>query len=610
MLSSDSLGISDDLHTSIYEQEKTLIRQGKYVNAQALPDILKVTNSTAVVEVCTLLAGEDYAIVPFTHNTPFMSGGRDQAWHKDDNGPFNLRKQRHHQLIQLEMLYFPQAVKMDMGPTATVPYSQYWTFDHEENFENFAGADHLDFDYQLSGMEAIPVSGPKSDYSRSDIVNRNTAHDRRMSEAVTDLKWPLCQTFEVGPLDAGSVILYSHNLIHRGNHRRDDYSLWKENPRFMWRFWIYRTHEPNRKTNYIPVDWLASDVDSMTGQNLSEVNEDMVSVWRTQHRWLETGQFAGQQETETQVDELVNQLACEGDELEPQRIGAAYQLAEHRERKSALAVLIDAMRSERECTRRAGLFGVLAMGPDASQELLTLSQSKHRWVRRAATFALGTVGEMNEAVVQTLSSRLLTDESAYVRSVAADALGCFGRRAVCNEADQPLVQTCAEALVASLELEVNRLGMDRAQGKSIKFVRPTEDCDVCEGIGIDYKQDRYEPVRSVVRENVLWAMVILSSHGESALGSSLDAVITSMTKVVAEDKNVFSVGLAMDVLQRLVAKTPTAERSKSIENLNNDLAHVFSLTPIHSLEALVSSGMSAETAISSFAGIGESNLFS
>ncbi len=43
------------------------------------------------------------------------------------------------------MLYYPQAVTPEMGPTAAVPYSQYWTFNHEENHDNFAGADQLDF---------------------------------------------------------------------------------------------------------------------------------------------------------------------------------------------------------------------------------------------------------------------------------------------------------------------------------------------------------------------------------------------------------------------------------------------------------------------------------
>ena len=44
-----------------------------------------------------------------------------KIWHKDDNGPYNSRKQRHHQAVQIEMLYYPQVVSEQMGPTATVP---------------------------------------------------------------------------------------------------------------------------------------------------------------------------------------------------------------------------------------------------------------------------------------------------------------------------------------------------------------------------------------------------------------------------------------------------------------------------------------------------------
>ena len=71
------------------------------------------------------------------HNASFLSGPDDQAWHKDDNAPFNGRKHRNHQPVQIEMLYYPQAVAEDMGPTALVPYSHYWTFNHEENNDNF-----------------------------------------------------------------------------------------------------------------------------------------------------------------------------------------------------------------------------------------------------------------------------------------------------------------------------------------------------------------------------------------------------------------------------------------------------------------------------------------
>ena len=92
--------------------------------AKAIPQIFDILNAPGLIKACNILLGEDWAIVPFTHNTPFISGSHDQHWHKDDNGPFNGRKQRHHQAIQIEMLYYPQEVSIDMGPTAVVPFSQ------------------------------------------------------------------------------------------------------------------------------------------------------------------------------------------------------------------------------------------------------------------------------------------------------------------------------------------------------------------------------------------------------------------------------------------------------------------------------------------------------
>lgn len=143
VLSPDSLGISPDIHEQIYQQELQAYHEDKAITPASIPGMLDVLNAPGLVSVCNQLVGENWAIVPFTHNTPFPSGHRDQHWHKDDNGPLNSRKQRHHQAVQIEMLYYPQKVREDMGPTATIPYSQYWTFNNEENHDNFAGADRF-----------------------------------------------------------------------------------------------------------------------------------------------------------------------------------------------------------------------------------------------------------------------------------------------------------------------------------------------------------------------------------------------------------------------------------------------------------------------------------
>lgn len=599
-LSPDSLGVPKELHETIYRIEKERFDARKSIDAFSIPEICTILNSPGVIAACDAILGENWAIVPFTHNTPFPSGAHDQHWHKDDNGPFNGRKHRHHQAVQAELLYYPQAVESNMGPTATVPYSQYWTFNHEENHDNFAGADHLDFAYQLSGMERIPVSGPRSPYSKEDIVEQTTDHDVRMRKAVESLGWPLNQPFEVGPLDAGSVVLYSHNLLHRGNHRRDDWSTWKARPRFMWRFWLYRTTEPNRGC-CPPFDWNEIGTDRLTGVDTSSVCEDVISVWDYHANWLFRGlqnvnsgtpNKSNNNVSDSVVELLEHQLRQKGERNEPKRIGAAYRLARCSEFPAALDALHRGLHDDLESVRRASTYGLAAVGPSCTPLLLSATHSPSRWVRKSAAFCLGETGELSIPVVAKLEKLLLTDASVYVRSVAASALGCLGRRSVAENQGDEIVPSATAALIKSLDQEQNRLAMDKAQGRSIKLVRPTDECDVCEGIGIDYGVERYEPVRSAVRENSLWSLVVLCSHGQLILGHSLDSAIRCLTEIVESDKNVFCAGFAMDALNRLVRLSngePT--QSPTIEDLDMRIPTIFTSSPIHPTESLIRCGL-------------------
>ncbi len=603
VLSPESLGIPRDIHTSIYETERERFKARKSIDANSIPEICTVLASPGVVDACNAILGENWAIVPFTHNAPFPSGAHDQHWHKDDNGPFNGRKHRHHQAVQAELLYYPQAVQMDMGPTATVPYSQYWTFNHEENHDNFAGADHLDFAYHLSGMEWIPVSGPKSSYSQADIVEKRTDHDVRMRNAVEKLAWPLNKPFEVGPLDAGSVVIYSHNLLHRGNHRRDDWKTWKRRPRFMWRFWLYRTIEPNGEL--LPAfDWRTESNDWLTGVDTGNASEDVTSVWNYHVAWMQSGHrknnSTAAETLDTDVAEsnfghLEDQLRLKGEINEPKRIGAAYRLASRAENPAALNVLHRGLHDDLECVRRASTYGLAAVGPSCTPILLAATASTSRWVRKSAAFCLGETGELSESVVEELVKLLLSDPSVYVRSVAASALGCIGRRAIGGNEAATVVPAAVTSLVKSLCQEPNRLAMDRAQGRSIKLVRPTDECDVCEGIGIDYGQERYEPIRSAVRENSLWSLVVLCSHGPSSLGQSLDSAIQCLTEIVTSDKNVFCAGFAMDALSRLVHLDPgESSHSSARRKLSSNLRSILATSPIHPTESLIRGGFPIE----------------
>ncbi len=611
MLSPDSLGIPIDIHDRIYELEKQVVEPPKRAKLSQVPEVLKVINAPGVVAACNQLVGTNWAIVPFT-TTPFASGGGDQHWHKDDNSAGGGRKQRHHQAVQVEMLYYPQAVSEEMGPTATVPYSQYWTFNHEENHDNFSGADHLDFNYQLEGMEKQRVSGPNSIYDEDDIIHRRTAHDIRMRQALVDLRWPLVQPFEAAPLRAGTVILYSHNLFHRGNHRRDHWRTWNDKPRFMWRFWLYRTTEPTANTedgSPAEVNWEGIGVDPLTRTNLTEAGDDLTAIWRHHYYWMHTGQpppprpSATTLTTEKQeqlATQLSVQLQWKGDKAEPARIGAAYRLASMVDNGLALELLTQALYNERESVRRAATYGLIAVGPDATSVFLEATTSPRKWVRKAGVYGLGDASLLNYKVLKTLVTRLEEDPSVYVRSIAAGSLGCLGRRAVATGIGKSLIPSCLMALLGSLEREENRLAMHLAQDRDGKFVRPTDECDVHEGGRKDFGLERFKPVRSAVRENALWSLVILCSHETTIMGDALKPTINALKSVVQDDLNTISVGFAMDALNRLANLQREDEAVvPPIRLLKAELLTILRASPIQSWDTLVRGGLGS-TALSDF----------
>lgn len=604
VLAPESLGIPLEIHDKIYEQEKRALGTSERPTPSSIPEVLDVINSPGVVAACDQLVGENWAIVPFTLNSSFTSGPTAQHWHKDENAPYNSRKQRHHQAVQIQLLYYPQLVREEMGPTVTMPYSHYWTLNHEENQDNFAGAEHLDFDYFVSGMQREPVSGPESKYKKEDIVRGCTAHDDRMRNAVLNLNWPLVQPFEIAPLRAGSVVLYSINTFHRGNHRRDDWRTWQDNPRFMWRFWLYRTTDPPSHGRLAEVNWKDPAVDPLTGIDLGQENADVTAPWRYHHHWIHTGQAPPPQpealalsaeDREEKAQRLFAQLQAKHDQAEPLRIGSAYELASIGDTALAVRLLEKALDNDRESVRRAATYGLVAIGPDATDTFLKATTSTMKWVRKAGVYGLGDASPLNDVVLQAVVARLRDDPSVYVRSVAAGTLGCLGRRAVATGVGKKLIPACFEALVESLAREENRPAMDLVQERNIKFVRPTDESDVCEGSGIDFDLERFEPVRSAVRENALWSLVILCSHGAEVLDTAWEPTLVALQDVIRTDKNLFCVGFALDALNRLANLHFQNEEAEGlVGDLQTNLWSTLRASPVQSWEALVRGGLSKE----------------
>ena len=231
------------------------------------------------------------------------------------------------------------------------------------------------------------------------------------------LKWPLAKQFEAAPLKKGSVVFVSHNTFHRGNHRRDDWRTWPDNPRFMWRFWLYRTTDPGGDAPK-PFSW--SGIDALTGIDLSDASDDVTEVWRSHYYWMNNGLSAParpeaaaltNEQRQQEADRLSEQLLLKNDESEPLRIGAAYKLASIGDDKMAADGLGKALHNERETVRRAALYGLAALGPAATDVLIDAAGSAAKWVRRAAVAALGDAALLDERVCATVESCLLNDAS-------------------------------------------------------------------------------------------------------------------------------------------------------------------------------------------------------
>eukprot|EP01052_Picozoa_sp_SAG31_P032389 SAG31_NODE_3547_length_4135_cov_4.829534_4_plen_119_part_00 len=66
-------------------------------------------------------------------------------------------------------------------------------------------------------------------------------------------------------------------------------------------------------------------------------------------------------------------------------------------------------------------------------------------------------------------------------------------------------------------------------------------------------EDRFERVRSTVRENIGWSLCMVTTHPlpPSTIQSTLSLLVDGLAKTIATDKGIVSVGFAMDALHRL-----------------------------------------------------------
>ncbi|MEI6430562.1 MAG: HEAT repeat domain-containing protein [bacterium] len=392
----------DEFHQGIFEKtKKILAEEGNPGNniLPRIPEAQKVFDHPVVQGALTSILGPNHVmhVHRFAHsNGPGGNGG---GWHKDSYWGHSRVRDHHPRWVMA--MYYPQETPVEIGPTGTIPGSQY--------FESRVATLPLgeDAKYDPDGI-GLPGAG-----------------------------------------EAGTVILIHFDLWHRAFPNHTD----KE--RYMFKFQFTRLEEPtapqwNRTSTEIPLNDLANHPRSpIWNQMWSWLSAD--SSWRTtgDPDALKSAIRDESEEVRLPAAYTLGGLGEAGksvlvealhDEREEVKRAACYGLAAMG--VSAIPTLVDALKSSDERIRGYAVYALGDMGSRAAEvvpSLVTLIDDSSEFVRRTLADALGQIHAHPALSVPALT-RLLTDSDGQTRFNSAYGLAKF------NDGATPAIPTLAKAL--------------------------------------------------------------------------------------------------------------------------------------------------------------------
>jgi HEAT repeat protein len=375
-------------HEQVYEKtKKVMAQEGNPGNniLPRIPEVQQVFDHPSVQGALTSILGPSYVMHVHRHahsNTPRGNGG---GWHKDSYWGYGRVRDHHPRWIMA--MYYPQDVPLELGPTGTIPGSQY-------------------FESRVPTLP-LPADAPPDPEG---------------------LGLP-------GIGEAGTVILIHFDLWHRAFPNHSDQE------RYMFKFQFTRMEEPtvahwNRKENDIPLNGLSDNVRS--------------PIWRQTWRWLAgdttwetTGDPAALQEALRDASEETRLSAAytlgglgaagravlrEGlyeETRDEVRRAACYGLTTAG--PDAIPDLIQALQAPNERTRGYAVYALGDRGVAAAEAvpaLTALCDDPSEFVRRHLADALGQIQSQAPLAVPALT-RLLSDPDGQVRFNAAYGLAKF-----------------------------------------------------------------------------------------------------------------------------------------------------------------------------------------
>ena len=374
-------------HETIYRKTQEYTeKEGNLGNniLPRVPELQAVFEDPVVRGAFTSILGENYAMHSHRHphrNNPHSDG---QGFHKDSY--WGYQKVRHHCPRWAMAFYYPQDSPIEIGPSAVLPGTQYYSTRITEETEGelalSGGAGTvtiIHFDLWHRGMANL------TDKTRYMMKFQFVRMDAPQAPEwnVTDPHWKLEDIHPATP-------------VHQ--------STW----RHVW--------------NWIAGDSNGNSVVSTDGnltQHIEALGDTDASV--RSHAADALGTFG-----EPAAEAMPHLIRALRDAYEPVRLNAAYTLGTIGE--PAVPHLIETLADENGSTRRMAAYALAAVGAPAVPALTEALQHPEAAVRIEAAYAFAQIGDAAEAALPALMERT-KDDAVEVRRYLPEAFGSLGAAA-------------------------------------------------------------------------------------------------------------------------------------------------------------------------------------
>jgi len=478
--------LPDSFHTHMFDSVQTMFGVDGADNPgnnllPIVPALRNVIDDPVIKGAITSVLGDDFWLHPHRFPHENLPGSDDQVWHHDSYWGYK-RKVHDHRPWWVMIMYYPQAIYQDIGPTGVAP-GTYCLARRPDDMDAFG----------------VPAAGEAGTCMmiHYDIWHRQmknfTAHDRFMVKfefaRMSRPQQPTWDCVEPDWQEPETLPRYAIPELYRQ----------------QW-YWLSGKALP-KNTGDASQDVLARHQASLRDGSPDERRDAAIALGRI-------GANA--------APAIVALADAARDEDEPLALNAAYALATIG--AASIPSLIDLMRgndgenvddprvlvdegqhAEVEMAARNAAHALASLGEPAARALIGLVAGAGPRVRKYVSYALGQIGWEDPTVYDTLEAGA-RDEDAYVRINAIEALGLMQGRH----------QTIA-ALLAAMHDEEDEVRFNAVQ--SIARLKPSGEVVIAALKDALYDGNRYVAgyaLEALERIGSADAMALLIPHLKDA----------------------------------------------------------------------------------------------